>query len=481
MRVLVWFRSDLRTDDNTAFVHACQDATRGVIGVFTVCAAQWCEHDWADTKVEFLLRNLACLAERLKRLNIPLLILQPGRFDNVPAALADLAHRHQCDALYFNREYEVNEQRRDAAVTDLFSDAGLSVRGFDDQTVVAPGTVQTKAGSFFTVFTPFKRAWVAYIEARGAGACLPAPRPQPELLCAPDLIPEQVPGFDLSRGQPELWTAGERPAAAQLSAFIECRLSRYKKDRDEPAADGTSRLSPYLTLGVISPRRCLEAARAANRGRLDAGLAGPNTWITQLIWREFYRHVLVGFPRISMRRAFKPATEQLPWRHEDMQFRAWCDGRTGVPIVDAGMRQLFQTGWMHNRLRMIVAMYLTKDLFIDWRWGERHFMRHLIDGDLASNNGGWQWSASTGTDAVPYFRVFNPASQSRKFDPDGDFIREHVPELGDMDGRSLHNPDRWPAGTHARLDYPEPLCDHAEARRKTIAAFRGLQTNREIT
>ena len=212
---------------------------------------------------------------------------------------------------------------------------------------------------------------------------------------------------------------------------------------------------------------------------MNGGAPGPATWISELIWREFYRHVLVGFPRVGMNRAFKPATERLPWRADEGRFRAWCEGRTGYPIVDAGMRQLAQTGWMHNRLRMIVAMFLSKDLFIDWRRGERHFMRHLVDGDLASNNGGWQWSASTGTDAAPNFRVFNPFAQSRKFDPDGEFIRRWVPELGGADARVLHDPALLACERRAGLAYVEPVCDHSVARQHVIAAFRTLQATRQ--
>lgn len=472
-RALVWFRADLRVDDHPALAEACRAADRGVVGVFVICPRQWRSHDWADIKVEFLLRNLACLSERLKRLRIPLLIRSVPTFERVPAVLRDVARQFNCDALYFNREYEVNERRRDEAVTSALTGAGLDVRAFDDRTIVAPGALHTRQGGDYTVFTPFKRAWTAHIEAHGLDAPRPAPRPRARLVCAPDSIPEQIAGFDLSRGRPDLWPAGERVAQRRLSDFLSGPVTTYRKLRDRPAAEGTSRLSPYLTLGVLSPRRCLAEARDANDGRLDTGRAGPVTWINELIWREFYQHVLVAFPRVSMGRAFQPPTERLPWRTADADFAAWCAGRTGVPIVDAGLRQLAATGWMHNRLRMIVATYLAKDLLIDWRRGEQHFMRHLVDGDLASNNGGWQWAASTGTDAVPYFRIFNPYTQARKFDPDGEFIREWVPELRDVAMRALHDP----AGLteqRAALDYPAPLCDHTAARQRAIEVFKAV-------
>ncbi|HVP12097.1 MAG TPA: deoxyribodipyrimidine photo-lyase [Phycisphaerae bacterium] len=473
MRALVWFRSDLRVDDNTALSAACAAADRGIAGVFLLSPRQWRRHDWADIKVEFLLRNLACLAERLKRWRIPLLVREAATFADVPDVLLALANRLQCDALYFNREYEVNEQRRDAAVAKTFEREGIAVRSFHDQTIVPPDALRTSTGRFYTMFAPFKRAWIACVREREP-APVPAPRPQPALVCAPDSIPESVAGFDLSKGSLEEWPAGERYAAARLSTFVDRRLASYKQLRDFPGSEATSRLSPYLAIGVISPRRCLAEARQANRGRLNDGRAGPATWISELVWREFYRHVLIGYPRVSMNRAFKPATERLPWRHDEEPFQAWCEGRTGFPIVDAGMRQLFRTGWMHNRLRMIVAMFLSKDLFIDWRRGEQHFMRHLVDGDLANNNGGWQWSASTGTDAVPYFRVFNPWLQSRKCDPDGEFIRRWVPELRCVDPRVLHHPPLLARERRAGLAYAQPICDHEAARQRVIEAFRNL-------
>ena len=472
MRALVWFRSDLRIADNPALHHAGLAADRGVVGVFAICARQWLAHDWGHNRVEFLLRSLTDLACRLERRKIPLLIVKRPRFDELPVALLTLARRHRCDALYFNCEYEVNERCRDEAVTRAFEAAGLTVHASDDQVIVTPGVLRTKAGGCHKVFTVFKRAWCEQVEANGDLEPLPAPQPRPEFVCPSDAIPATVAGFDTSRNNSRTWPAGAARAARLLTAFIEQRVCEYRDDRDFPAIDGTSCLSPYLAVGAISPRQCLHTAREANDGRLDLHRPGPGTWISELIWREFYRHVLVGYPRVSMHRAFKPETERIPWRNDQDEFNAWCEGRTGVPIVDAGMRQLANTGWMHNRLRMIVAMFLTKDLLIDWRWGERHFMRKLVDGDLASNNGGWQWAASTGTDAVPYFRIFNPYTQAQRFDPDGVFIRRYVPELRDVDTRALHNPKRFTAAERARCDYPTPICDHQAARQRALGAFK---------
>jgi deoxyribodipyrimidine photo-lyase len=475
-RILVWFRADLRTTDNRALYEACREAERGVVAVFTLCPEQWLEHDWAAIKVEFLLRNLQELSAGLARLGIPLRLVVKKCFADVPAALESLVRREDCDALFLNREYEINERRRDRAVERRLDGLGVEVRAFTDQVVLEPGEVLTKTGAFFKVFTPFKRAWIRRVLDLGEIPALGRPRRQGSgLEREADRIPATVKGFDIASGRPDLWPGGERHARQRLRRFIENRIDTYHERRDVPSVNGTSTLSPYLTAGVLSPRQCLHAAIEANGGRLasdDSRSAGPSVWIGELIWREFYKHLLVGFPRLSRNRPFRLETEALRWRESDADCDAWCRGRTGVPIVDAAMRQLDSTGWMHNRLRMIAAMFLSKDLFLDWRLGERHFMRSLVDGDLAANNGGWQWSSSTGTDAAPYFRIFNPVSQSRRFDPEGKFIRKFVPELSELGPREIHEPWKLPAGRRAGLDYPDPICDHKVARARAIATWK---------
>lgn len=476
-RLLMWFRADLRTADNAALGMACSHAGKGVVACFTICPDQWREHDRSGVQVDFVLRTLRELSRSLAALNIPLLLVTVPRFEGVPAALLSLAREHGCGGVYFNREYELNELRRDAAVAAHFERAGLFARGFTDQTLAEPGTVRTLDGKYFTVFSPFKRALYKLLEREGV-AVVAAPRKQAATGIAPTPIPDRVEGFESHvANAAALWPAGEEHAASRLGGFIERRLGAYKSRRDLPAVDGTSALSPYLVVGAVSPRQCVRAAMDANGGRLDAGGEGAVHWISEVAWREFYKHILVGFPRVCMGRAFKPETERLEWETDDRLFDAWCRGMTGVPLVDAGMRQLLATGWMHNRVRMVTAMYLTKDLFIDWRRGERFFMSHLIDGDLGPNNGGWQWSASTGTDAAPYFRIFNPISQSRRFDADAEFIKRYVPELGGLDGgedSAVHDPAELPALLRTRLDYPRPIADHAKARDRVMAAFKGL-------
>ncbi len=479
MRPLVWFRSDLRVHDNIALDEACRRATNGVVAAFVICPDQWTEHDWADTRVDFVLRNLAELSAKLNDLRIPMKILTTARFAGVGKELLKLAREYECDALYFNNEYEVNERKRDDDVEAHFEAKGLHVDRFDDQVILAPGEVRTKQDSWYSVFTPYKNAWLARLDELGGVEVRGTPQKQGKLNIEPDPVPERVKGFDREAARADLWPAGEAHAHQRLEAFVKNRIAAYAEQRDAPAVNGTSTQSPYLTSGVISPRLCFQRAVEANGGSFShdkgAGKTGPSQWMSELIWREFYKHLIFAHPKLSMGRAFQPQTERLKWRDDEDEFQAWCEGRTGYPIVDAAMRQLNQTGWMHNRLRMIVAMFLTKDLFIDWRKGERYFMRRLIDGDLASNNGGWQWSASTGTDAAPYFRIYNPVTQGQRHDPKAEFIQRFVPELADLPVKMAHEPWRLSDEKRAAVDYPERLCDHQAARLRAIDAFKALR------
>lgn len=471
MPALMWFRSDLRISDNTALQHACRSAGEGVIAAFALCPRQWSDHGWGPMRVDLVLRSLRALSRSLSELSIPLLLVKSPRFAAVPGKLLDIAIRHRCSELFFNREYEVNERRRDEEVRKLFEKAGLPVHVFTDQTILDVSALRTTSGGWYTVFTPFRRKWLEIVKEDGLLPVCPKPRKQRPTAMRPDPVPGSVEGFT-GQSRPDLWPEGEQAAQKRLRLFMSRRIGDYRLKRDLPAEPGTSGLSPYLACGVLSARQCLAAALEANDGQLDAGGSGVTTWISELIWREFYRHILLGFPRVCMNRPFRLETDQLAWREDEIQFRAWCEGRTGVPIVDAGMRQLAETGWMHNRVRMIVAMFLTKDLFIDWRWGERHFMRHLVDGDFASNNGGWQWSASTGTDAAPYFRIFNPFNQSKRYDPDGQYIRRFVPELAAAPSGALHDAD---AIRSLGSRYSGLSLDRAASRARVLDAFKNLR------
>lgn len=481
MRTLVWFRSDLRVGDQAALWHARQRASRGVVGVFAICPRQWREHDWGPMKAGFVLRTLRALRTDLERLKIPLRLVTVPMFADVPRALLRLAEETGCDELHLGNEYEVNERRRDEAVVRAFVDSGRTVARHTTKVLTEPGGVRTNDERWYTVFTPFKkRLFAAWDEV--VPAAFAAPGPCQAMACPSDEIPDTVEGLEPTAelpDRPDLWPGGEGEATARLERFIAQGIDGYADHRDAPGTPGTSTLSPYLAVGAIGPGASVRAARAANGGLLANGGKGPTHWISEVVWREFYQHLLVGFPRVSMGRSFNRAYDAMPWLDNPGHFDAWAQGRTGVPIVDAAMRQLNTTGWMHNRCRMIVAMYLTKNLLLDWRLGERYFMRRLVDGDLASNNGGWQWSSSTGTDAAPYFRVYNPITQSQTHDPDGRFIRRFVPELKDVPTEAIHDPHGLGDGLFTSAGYPAPLVDLKTTRERAIEAFRGFRGGEE--
>lgn len=465
-RTLVWYRSDLRTADHQP-LRAASRATDEVLAVYIATPGQWTQHNWGRMKADFVLRGVAALAERLEQMNIPLLYRCVDTFDQIPALLVKLAREHRCHTLYCEQEYEVNERRRDAAVAKACHDHGLKIATFETQTVVPPRIIRTTTDKPYSVFSPFRRRWLTLVEDADGLNPLRRPNTRPKLWLKPDRVnladAEILPGHT----RPDLWPATEDEAAKRLDSFIAECANAYHTARDFPARDATSTLSPYLAAGLISARTCLTAAYEANRGQLDDGSPGLVSWISELIWREFYKHVLISFPNVCRNGAFRPEMD-IKWRADEGHFAAWCAGKTGYPLVDAGMRQLAETGWMHNRLRMVTAMFLSKHLLIDWRRGEQHFAQRLVDFDFASNNGGWQWSASTGTDAAPYFRIFNPLSQSKKFDPEGAFIRQYVPELSMLSDKNIHAPHE----KGSVLGYPEPIVEHAAARQRALDAFK---------
>jgi deoxyribodipyrimidine photo-lyase len=445
-RSLVWFRSDLRVHDNPALFEAMADSD--VVAVFCLAPAQWRAHDVGNNRLAFLLRSLGALSHELARLNVPLVLLDTPWFADVPMALIELAGRIDAGVLAFNAEYPLNERRRDDAVAEIFAAARIRVRIHHGSVVLPPGSVRTAADTAYTVFTPFRRRWLEVLPPDQATP-LPVPVRQRDPGVAGDPVPGRLDGVSPEQ-LAEQWPAGESEALGRLDAFASSAIGDYARQRDMPGVAGTSSLSPYLSVGAVSPRRCLMAAGAST------------AWRDELIWREFYRHVIASFDHVSRGHAFKERFDAIPWRTDPEAFSAWRDGKTGYPLVDAGMRQLLAIGWMHNRVRMVTAMFLSKHLLIDWRWGERHFMHYLVDGDFAANNGGWQWSASTGTDAAPYFRVFNPASQAKKYDPQGRYVRRWVKELADD-------------GSAAVMDYPPPIVDQRQARERALATFKALR------
>jgi len=475
-----WFRTDLRVADQPALAAAMQAGP--TVAFYIASPSQWRAHDEAPAKLDFWRRALLSLEETLARLNVPLVGLSVEMWDEVPDAVAHFCAQWGVREVYCNREVGINERRRDRATYAQLKKEGIAMHGFNGAFLFAPGTVKTGSGGVYKVFTPFAKACRARLPEELSLTSAPdaqVPLDDKVLARASDFSaphrlqvwPVMSASSNTISNPDDAWPASCDAAHARLESFIDTGIARYQQDRDFPATPGTSQLSPYLAAGLISVRQCLYAALQANQGELETGRAGILTWVNELLWREFYLQLMYSFPALSMHRAMKPETEAVVWRDAPDDFNRWCKGDTGVPIVDAAMRQLNNTGWMHNRLRMVVAMFLSKNLLIDWRYGERYFMQNLVDGELAANNGGWQWSASTGADAAPYFRVFNPVSQSQRFDPEGKFIRKWVPELKQVDTKEIHDP--LPL-TREVCGYPVIMVDLKVTRQRAIEAFKGL-------
>ena len=470
---LVWFRNDLRLADNPALRHACAEAGE-VAALFVISPTQWQQHKMAPIRQQFLLAQVDELGRALAAHGIPLHLLRVETFAEMPTALASLSSELGVSQLYANQAIEIDEQRRDLAVSAMLAEQEVSCHWFNGCCVLPPGRVLTGSGDMFKVFTPFSRAWLKALEEDGF-VIHRAPAPRAEPLPWQPLAEREWSYGALGDVTPDpRWPVGEAEAQRRLYAFLEQAVLDYGETRDFPAQAGTSILSPYLAAGIISPRQCVGALQQRLGHRPQSKAQPGFVWLNELVWREFYRHLLVLVPTLSMNLPFKPETAALPWSWDPVAFAAWCEGRTGYPIVDAAMRCLNATGWMHNRLRMIVASFLTKDLHIHWRLGEDYFMSQLIDGDLAANNGGWQWAAGTGADAAPYFRVFNPTTQGQRFDPQGDFIRTWVTELADIPAAYVHQPHDWLRLKGGR-GYPAPMVDHALARVRAIEMFRNLE------
>lgn len=467
---LHWFRTDLRVQDNTALLAASRRGA--VLALYVLSPQQWQQHDDALCKIDFWQRNLQQLQQALAQLNIPLLVLRVAVWAQLPQQLQQLCQQHGIEAVHANQEYGVHEAVRDEAVRQCLQAQGTAFHLYNDQLLFPVGSIRNQAGQYFKVFSQFKK--VAYQQLYQQ---LPAVQPAPSVQADLSIQANDIPVFSSLENTENpfisLWPAGEQVALQRLDAFVDEQINQYDQTRDFPSLSaGTSQLSAYLAAGVVSVRQCLHAALVNTRGELFSANEGVNTWLNELLWREFYKNILHGFPQVSRHRAFKPEMEQIAWRDAPEELAAWQQGCTGFPLIDAAMKQLLATGWMHNRLRMLVAMFLTKNLLIDWRQGERWFMQHLIDGDLAANNGGWQWSASTGTDSVPYFRIFNPITQSQKFDPEGAFIRQWLPELAHLDNKTIHAPFQAKDKRHIPAHYQTAMVDLPFSRQRALEAFK---------
>ena len=481
---LVWFRRDLRTNDNAALYHALRSA-REVWCAFVFDTEILDVLPRADRRVEFLVQcthdldaSLAALGQANGRNGTRLLVRHGKAADEIVA----LAHELHVQAVFANHDDDPYALTRDAHVRGELADLGIALHTSKDHVIFERSEVLTGSGKPYGMFTPYKNAWLKkvddfflkpYLVERHAAALAPAPAGTRQAQASLASL-----GF-VKTNLEELKVHGSAAAAEALLADFLQRIEHYDTARDYPAVKGPSYLSVHLRFGTISIRRLANAARDHAERAGARGHRGADVWLSELVWRDFYHQVLHHLPHV-VGASCKPEYDKVRFdhgRHADELFAAWCEGRTGYPLVDAALAQINTTGWMHNRLRMVTASFLTKDLGIDWKRGEAYFALHLIDYDLAANNGGWQWAASTGCDAQPWFRIFNPVTQSRKFDPEGKFIRRYVPQLEKLSDDLIHAPweagpiELEAAGVVLGRNYPRPVVDHAEAREKTLARY----------
>jgi deoxyribodipyrimidine photo-lyase len=463
--VIHWFRRDLRVSDNVALSQAAKRAET-IVPVFIFEDGFRTGPDVGAARLAFLLRSVESLQKNLAELGRPL-VVRCGKSEEV---LPQLCREAGAQAVFANKRYEPHARQRDERIAQALLKIGVGFELFKDAVLWEEQEILTQSGNPYTVFTPYSKAW------KSRPGISPRPPLEPSKNTAASLRSDALPaspdevGRALAQAIPP---AGERAALEQLRRFMGGPLYEYGRTRDFPAQDGTSHLSAHLRAGTIGIRTVVNELKKARGQASPAQAASCDVFLNELIWREFYLQVLHNFPHVS-KGAFRPKYDKIAWSDNREHFQAWCEGHTGYPIVDAAMRCLNATGGLHNRLRMIVAMFLTKDLLIHWQWGERYFMRQLVDGDLAANNGGWQWSAGIGTDAAPYFRIFNPVSQALKFDPDGAFVRRWIPELNDFPDDLVHRPWENPL-LLSQSKYPPRIVVHEEQREKCLAMFKAVK------
>lgn len=479
MHRLWWIRNDMRLADNSALQEACSclDESAQVHALYIVSQQQWLAHDMAPVQIAYIEQNLNVLKQSLHELGIQLHVQYAHDYTQAVQVLAEFCKAHDIESVHCHSDPEINEIERDKHASDTLASLGkklhmhLGYGHFDSR------AVRTQKNDVFKVFTPYRKAFLNLLY-KDANSLTPIPVPESIATTSVDetsaIVFDWLPDYcnqlehcvhdaDAAREIAQQWPIGELQASHKLHEFVESGVLHYSKKRDFPALSATSGLSPALAFGLLSFRQCVVVAQQVNPLILSGKEQPGFTWISELIWREFYRYLLVEFPSLCKGKNFNRKADAVEWRNNEHEFAKWCKGETGYPMVDAAMKQLVQTGWMHNRLRMVVASFLTKHLLIDWRWGEQFFRQHLIDGDLAANNGGWQWAASTGCDGQPYFRVFNPITQSEKFDPDGRFLCQYLPALEKVNPKKRHFPEG--------IGYIAPIVDHKAARARAIAAF----------
>jgi deoxyribodipyrimidine photo-lyase len=461
---LVWLRNDLRSSWHSPLDYAIEHHQQ-VRAVYCLTPAQWQHYHYAPCKINLIIDRLVALKQELAQRNVDLFVIDSGDYQQTPQAIVAFCQQHSIDTVYFNAEYEWDERVRDKQLKQLCDAQDIMVAKFHDTCVVRPELLHSKQATPYKMFTPYFRTW---LEA------LYRDFPVPQALSVASHSTSDADELGLTKYYQQTLVA-DYPASfdvihSQLNRFIAERAPDYGLARDFPALDGTSHISHLLAIGALSVKQCVFMLQQEYGEKLNEPTHGVHIWLKELAWRDFYRYVGFHFSHVHKNLPFQKHYRHFKWNTDQDHFKAWQDGMTGYPIVDAAMRALKTTGWMHNRLRMVVASFYCKHLMLPWRWAEEYFMSQLIDGDFASNNGGWQWSASVGTDAAPYFRIFNPTAQSQRFDPQGEFIKRWVPELATLPAKQIHQPSQY-VDVHT-LAYPLPIVDHASSVANTKLQFK---------
>ncbi|BBI01244.1 deoxyribodipyrimidine photolyase [Buchnera aphidicola (Nipponaphis monzeni)] len=462
---LIWFRNDLRTLENPAVSAACQNNTFKVIAIYIATPNQWRSHHMAPKQAAFIYHNLISLKNELVHFDIKLYTHQSSTFLNAALYFIKFCLKHDVKNVFYNYEYMLNECERDNLVKKHLHRKKIFMYGFHGSMLLSPHVVKNKKNKTYQVYSPFKKCVLKHLKQLN----LASPMLLKKNIKYKKMLTIRPFCYPMEEFDQTIFPIGEKRALYRLKIFCTNKIIRYGLHRNFPYLTSTSLLSPYLSIGVLSPIQCLKYILKKVPNVFS--LSKKCTWLNEIIWREFYYYLIASYPILSKNQSIKKWTEKIPWKNNNIYLEAWKKGNTGFPIIDAGMRQLNTLGWMHNRLRMITASFLVKNLFIDWRLGHNYFMSKLIDGNFASNNGNWQWISSTGYNSTPYFRIFNPEIQSKKFDCLGKFILQYIPELKKIPISEIHNPHAWIIKNKVNFNYPAPIINYKLSRKNNLSVF----------
>ncbi|CAL4043066.1 deoxyribodipyrimidine photo-lyase [Buchnera aphidicola] len=464
---LMWFRNDLRIHDNIALYAACKKKEANVLSIFIATPQKWKKNFMSFKKSEYIYKNLLMLQKNIMKIGIPLYFYESKNSFTSVKFLINFCQKNKVNSIFYNDQYETNEIKRDFLTKKMLEKENISVRTFHDATLISPDKIYKKNGQSYNNFSFFKKNIIKKIQ-RKLPQSFPVPDIRPFLKIKTYAIKFSYPRENIDEN---LFPIGEHSALNKLSFFIDKQINKYELEHNFPNVNCTSFLSASLSIGILSSRQCIKLLlkKKIYKNKININEC---KWLNELIWREFYKYILVKYPTLIQCKSKYNLENKITWNNNKKNLIAWKEGRTGYPIVDAGMRQLNELGWMHNRIRMITASFLVKDLLINWREGEKYFISKLIDGDTAINNGNWRWIASIGYGSNPYFRIFNPIYQAKKFDKEGYFVKKYIPELRMVPNLYIFNPHLWSQKIGKKINYPFPIVDHEKTKKNVITVFK---------